>query len=178
MTKFFAAFEDFFKSIYELFASIVGAFVSVINTIVSTILGFFSGIINLFADVFKGAIDVVGGVGKFIASKSPNHMLNSVSIRCFLVLSQADIPLFLRQHCSHWRRRCRLCHLHALATRKTYCSCEEKQLGAQSTSQAHEEKYLLTRISYGAIATPEKRENGRWPISPARNLAQGYGWEF
>lgn len=70
MTKFIAAFEDFFKSIYELFASIIGTFASLINTLITTILNFFSGIINLFLDVGKGAIDLVGGIGNFIASKS------------------------------------------------------------------------------------------------------------
>lgn len=69
MTKFISAFEDFFKSIYELIASIIGTFASVINTIVTSILNLFSGVINLFADVFKGAVDVVGGVGKFLLSK-------------------------------------------------------------------------------------------------------------
>lgn len=67
MTKFVAAFEDFFKSIYELFASIIGTFASLINTLVTTVLNFFSGVINLFLDVGKGAVDLVGGIGKFIA---------------------------------------------------------------------------------------------------------------
>lgn len=70
MTKFIAAFEDFFKSIYELFASIIGTFASLVNTLITTVLNFFSGIINLFLDVGKGAVDLVGGIGKFIAGKS------------------------------------------------------------------------------------------------------------
>lgn len=70
MTKFIAAFEDFFKSIYELFASVIGTLASLVNTFISTVLGFFSGILNLFSDVFKGAVDLVGGVGKFVTGKS------------------------------------------------------------------------------------------------------------
>ncbi|ROV93959.1 hypothetical protein VSDG_06238 [Cytospora chrysosperma] len=68
MTKFISAFEDFFKSIYELFASIIGTLASVVNAFIHTILGFFSGIINLLSDVLKGAVDLAGGVGKFITS--------------------------------------------------------------------------------------------------------------
>lgn len=70
MTQFLAAFQDFFKSIYELFASIIGTFISLVNNALSTILNFFTGIVDLFANLFKGAIDVVGGIGKFIISKS------------------------------------------------------------------------------------------------------------
>jgi phage-related protein len=70
MTKFIAAFEDFFKSIYELFASIIGTFASLINTLITTVVNFFSGVVNLFLDVGKGAVDLVGGIGKFIAGKS------------------------------------------------------------------------------------------------------------
>lgn len=69
MTKFVSAFEDFFKSIYELFASIIGSLASVVNAFISTIINFFSGIVNLFADVLKGAVNVVGGIGKFITGK-------------------------------------------------------------------------------------------------------------
>ena len=64
---------NIFQAIYDFFASIVELIVSTFSTIFHTLKAAAEGILNLlfsfvklFEDVFKGAIDVVGGVGKFI----------------------------------------------------------------------------------------------------------------
>lgn len=119
MTQFFAAFGDFFKSIYELFASIIGTFAHAVQAIVSAVLNLFSGVINLFTDVFKGAIDLVGGVGSFLISKS-----------C-CAARETDIRLTQpRQHRGHWRSCRRICHLYAPTTGEAYCSQQEDQLSS------------------------------------------------
>lgn len=123
MTKFIAAFEDFFKSIYELFASIIGTFASLINTLITTVLNFFSGIINLFLDVGKGAVDLVGGIGKFIAGKSNK----TPCIKCPKILI-----VCLRQHCGLGSGRCGCLHLHSSAAGKTTGPCKEDQLEPSS----------------------------------------------
>ncbi|POS73932.1 hypothetical protein DHEL01_v207678 [Diaporthe helianthi] len=87
MTQFISAFEDFFKSIYELFASIIGTFVSLINTLISTVLNFFSGIVNLFLDVGKGAVDLVGGIGRFIAGKSNLTKFSHETVRPVVLIN-------------------------------------------------------------------------------------------
>ncbi|KXH40482.1 hypothetical protein CNYM01_07929 [Colletotrichum nymphaeae SA-01] len=62
------AIQDLFSSIYELLSSIFNAFYHVLQTIFNTIIGFFTGLVNLITDVFQGAIDVAGGLGKFVLS--------------------------------------------------------------------------------------------------------------
>lgn len=119
MTKFIAAFEDFFKSIYELFASIIGTFASLINTLITTVLNFFSGVINLFLDVGKGAVDLVGGIGKFIAGKSTK--IPCVKCPRILIVRR-------RQHCGLGSGRRRCLHLHSPAAGKTSSPCEKDQL--------------------------------------------------
>lgn len=120
MTKFIAAFEDFFKSIYELFASIIGTFASLINTLVTTVLNFFSGVINLFLDVGKGAVDLVGGIGKFIAGES-------TSLCCSMGPHLLTV-LFQRQHRGPGSDRCGSLRLHSPAAGKACGSCEKDQL--------------------------------------------------
>lgn len=120
MTKFIAAFEDFFKSIYELFASIIGTFASLVNTLITTVLNFFSGIINLFLDVGKGAVDLVGGVGKFIAGK-----LNTLShVGCPRMLTGCH-----RQHRGPRGDSCGCLRLHSSTAGKARGACEKDQLG-------------------------------------------------
>ncbi|KAB5531426.1 hypothetical protein GE09DRAFT_1228225 [Coniochaeta sp. 2T2.1] len=63
-----SAINDLVASIYELFASVVGGIYSAIHAVFAAVFGLFSGFVNLFADIFKGAFDVVGGLGKFLAS--------------------------------------------------------------------------------------------------------------
>ena len=84
MTKFISAFEDFFKSIYELLASVIGTLASLVNTFINTILNFFTGILNLFSDVFKGTVDLVGGIGKFITGTSgcPSSQQGHIRYMC------------------------------------------------------------------------------------------------
>lgn len=120
MTKFIAAFEDFFKSIYELFASIIGTFASFINTLVTTVLNFFSGVINLFVDVGKGAVDLVGGIGKFIAGKSNAIIISQQSVRI--------LTLCHRQRCGPWSDRGGCLHLHPPAAGKACGPCKKDQL--------------------------------------------------
>lgn len=70
-----SAVSDFISSIYELFASVLGGVYNIFHTVFAAVFGLFSGIINMFADLLKGGIDVVGGLGKFLASKFPPHLL-------------------------------------------------------------------------------------------------------
>lgn len=119
MTKFIAAFEDFFKSIYELFASIIGTFASLVNTLITTVLNFFSGVINLFLDVGKGAVDLVGGIGKFIAGKS--NKMPCIKGPMILIMCH-------RQHCGLGSGRCGCLHLHSSAAGKAGGPCEKDQL--------------------------------------------------
>lgn len=64
-----AAINDLVSSFYELFASVLGGIYNTIHALFAAVIGLFSGFINLIGDVFKGAVDVVGGLGKFLASK-------------------------------------------------------------------------------------------------------------
>lgn len=119
MTKFIAAFEDFFKSIYELFASIIGTFASLINTLITTVLNFFTGVINLFVDVGKGAVDLVGGLGKFIAGRS--HMITfGKGLRILTVCN--------RQRRGSRSDRGGCLHLYPPAAGKACGPCEKDQL--------------------------------------------------
>lgn len=120
MTKFIAAFEDFFKSIYELFASIIGTFASLINTLITTVVNFFSGVINLFLDVGKGAVDLVGGIGKFIAGKS-TKLYFRMGPRLLTVSCH-------RQHRGPGSDRCGSLRLHSPAAGKTCGPGEKDQL--------------------------------------------------
>lgn len=120
MTKFIAAFENFFKSIYELFASIIGTFASLINTLVTTVLNFFSGVINLFLDVGKGAVDLVGGIGKFIAGKSTSL--------CRRMGPHLLTVLFQRQHRCLGSDCCGSLCLHSPAAGKARGPCEKDHL--------------------------------------------------
>lgn len=63
-----AAINDLVSSFYELFASVLGGIYNTIHALFAAVIGLFSGFINLIGDVFKGAVDVVGGLGKFLAS--------------------------------------------------------------------------------------------------------------
>lgn len=64
-----SAVNDFVSSIYGLFASVLGGVYNIFHTVFAAVFGLFSGFVNLIADVLKGGIDVVGGLGKFVASK-------------------------------------------------------------------------------------------------------------
>jgi phage-related protein len=64
---------NLFQAIYDFLASIVELIVSTFSTIFHTLKAAAEGFLNLlfsfvklFEDVLKGAIDVVGGVGKFV----------------------------------------------------------------------------------------------------------------
>ena len=72
-----AAINDLVSSIFELFSSVLGGIYNTVHAIFAAFIGLFSGVINLVLDVFKGAIDVAGGLGKFLASKSffPNPIV-------------------------------------------------------------------------------------------------------
>jgi hypothetical protein len=120
MTKFIAAFEDFFKSIYELFASVIGTFASLINTLITTVLNFFSGVINLFLDVGKGAVDLVGGIGKFIAGKPSLLRLGEDP--------RISTDRVLRQCRGPWSDRHGCLHLHPPAAGKACGACKKDQL--------------------------------------------------
>ncbi|GJN71882.1 hypothetical protein VFPFJ_02607 [Purpureocillium lilacinum] len=61
------AISDLFKSFYELISSIFGAAYAIVNSVVGAVVGFVTGIFKLAGDVLGGAIDIAGGVGKFIA---------------------------------------------------------------------------------------------------------------
>lgn len=122
MTQFISAFEDFFKSIYELFASIIGTFASLINTLISTVLNFFSGVINLFLDLGKGAVDLVGGIGKFIAGES------KITLNGHLAGKRQSADQFSRQRHGTWSDRGGCLHLHSPATGEARGSRKEDQL--------------------------------------------------
>jgi phage-related protein len=64
------AISDLVSSFVELISSILTGIYNTIHAIFAAVLGLFSGFINLIGDVTKGAVDVVGGLGKFLASKS------------------------------------------------------------------------------------------------------------
>jgi len=61
------AVTDLFASVYELFASLIGAVYTIAHSFVTGIVNLFVGFFSFFADIFQGVIDVVGGVGKFVA---------------------------------------------------------------------------------------------------------------
>ncbi|KAJ6439738.1 AP-2 adaptor complex subunit alpha [Purpureocillium lavendulum] len=61
------AIADLFNSFYELLASIFGAAYAIVHSVVTAVVGFITGIFRLAGDVLGGAIDIAGGVGKFVA---------------------------------------------------------------------------------------------------------------
>ena len=67
------AISDLFKSFYELISSIFGAAYAIVNSVVGAVVCFVTGIFKLAGDVLGGAIDIAGGVGKFIAGKPPTR---------------------------------------------------------------------------------------------------------
>jgi phage-related protein len=70
MANIFQAIYDFFASIVELIGSTLSTIFDILKSAAEGILNLFLGIINIFEGVLKGAIDVVGGLGKFIVGES------------------------------------------------------------------------------------------------------------
>lgn len=69
MANLFQAIYDFFASIVELIVSTFSTIFHTLKGAVEGLLNLLFGVVNLFEDVLKGAIDVVGGVGKFIVGE-------------------------------------------------------------------------------------------------------------
>ncbi|UNI22766.1 hypothetical protein JDV02_008626 [Purpureocillium takamizusanense] len=61
------AVSDLFNSFYELLSSVFGAAYAIVNSVVGAVVGFVTGIFKLVGDVLGGAVDIAGGVGKFLA---------------------------------------------------------------------------------------------------------------
>lgn len=65
------AITDLISSFLELFSSLFHTVFAITNSFVSGILSLFNGFFIFIGDIFKGVFDVVGGVGRFLAGKSP-----------------------------------------------------------------------------------------------------------
>lgn len=98
-----AAINDLVSSFYELFASVLGGIYNTIHALLAAVIGLFSGFINLIGDVFKGAVDVVGGLGKFLASKfacAPAFPQFPFKFPGFLLASPpTTVSLYADSHC-------------------------------------------------------------------------------
>lgn len=64
------AITDLFASFYELLASVLGTMYTLVHTVVMACVNFVTGIFALVGDVLSGFVEMAGGVGKFLASKS------------------------------------------------------------------------------------------------------------
>jgi hypothetical protein len=69
MASAFHAIGNFFNSIFELFFSFFQTAYDLVATIISSIFSFIGSILNVFVEFFKGIVDVVGGLGKFVLGK-------------------------------------------------------------------------------------------------------------
>ncbi|KAK4135221.1 hypothetical protein BT67DRAFT_448864 [Trichocladium antarcticum] len=61
------AITDLVKSIAELFSSVFNAVYSIVHSFITNILALLASFLALFGDLGKGVIDLVGGVGRFVA---------------------------------------------------------------------------------------------------------------
>ncbi|KAL2020011.1 hypothetical protein VTK56DRAFT_8914 [Thermocarpiscus australiensis] len=62
-----SAVTDLFKSLAELLSSVFGAAYAIVHSFVSGLFGLVSGFFAFVQDLGKGAVDLVGGVGRFVA---------------------------------------------------------------------------------------------------------------
>ncbi|KAL1844744.1 hypothetical protein VTK73DRAFT_1875 [Phialemonium thermophilum] len=83
-----AAINDLFRSVYELAASIAGTALHTVQSLVSAVVGLFTGFVRLIQDLLHGAIDVVGGVGRFVIGNIVILTVLSVAGYAFLRLRQ------------------------------------------------------------------------------------------
>lgn len=71
MAHFSAAIEDLLKSFGNLFAGVFGTISNIVTGFFSMIVHFFTSFADLITGTFKGAVEMIGGLGRFIAGEHP-----------------------------------------------------------------------------------------------------------
>lgn len=64
-----SAVADLIRSFTELLSSAFGAAYAVVHSFLAGLIGLFTGFFAFVGDLVKGAFDLVGGVGRFVAGK-------------------------------------------------------------------------------------------------------------